>query len=133
MPYLLMTRCYDYDDEVYTEQDGGYPVLVLRDDQHDEAVAELEARREAEWTECTPLCDYYRDTTLSELSSSALGSAALAEGISALLGKTLSPDELLELDFTTFSLTPEQRHLIGLMLDGVGQSYLEVVPKWGGV
>ena len=133
MPYLLMSRCYDYDDEHHTEQNGGYPELVFRDDQHDEALAELERRREEEWPSCTPLSDYYQETSLSSLSSSGLDDAALAGGISALLGRPLSPGELLDFDFTVFVLTDEQQHLIGLMLDLVSMSYLDFVQAWGGL
>lgn len=133
MPYLLMSRCYDYDDEHHTEQNGGYPELVFRDDQHDEALEELERRREEEWPSCTPLADYYQETPLSSLSSSGLDDEALTGGINALLGRSLSPDELLDLDFTEFKLTDEQQHLIGLMLDLVSMSYLDFVREWEGM
>ena len=132
MPYLLMTRCYDYDDQFYYEQDGGYAELFFRDDQRDEAFAELERRREAEWPDCTPLDAYYQDQALADLSSSGLDDQTLADGISALLNEPLSSENLLELDFTTRQLTKEQQHGIGLILDLVGRSYLEVVPEWGG-
>ena len=133
MPYLLMSRCYDYDDEHYTEQNGGYPELVFRDDQHDEALEELERRREDEWPSCTPFSDYYQEMPLSSLSSSGLDDEALAGGVSALLGQLLRPEDLLDLDFTGFTLTIEQQHLIGLMLDLVSMSYLDFVREWGGV
>lgn len=133
MPYLLMSRCYDYDDEHYTEQNGGYPELVFRDDQHDEALEELERRREDEWPSCTPFSDYYQEMPLGSLSSSGLDDEALAGGVSALLGQLLSPEDLLEVDFTGFTLTTEQQHLIGLMLDLVSMSYLDFVREWGGV
>ena len=53
--------------------------------------------------------------------------------MSALLGQPLSPDELLDLDFSELTLTDEQQHLIGLMLDLVSMSYLDFVREWGGV
>ena len=133
MPYLLMSRCYDYDDEHHTEQNGGYPELVFRNDQHDEALVELERRREEEWPSCTPLRGYYQEMPLSSLSSSGLDDEALTGGINALLGQPLSLDELLDFDFTVFVLTNEQRHLIGLMLDLISMSYLDFVREWGGV
>ena len=132
MPYLLMCKCYDYDDQFYTEQDGGYPELVFEDEQYLEALSELEARHEHEWPSCTPLDSYYQDQTLSDLSSSGLDDEALAKSISAVLNETLSPRDLLEYDFQTKKLTDEQQRLIGLMLDLVGYSYLEFVHHYRG-
>lgn len=132
MPYLLMVKNYDYDDQLYYEQEGGFPELVFADTQYDAALAELEARHEQEWPSCTPLDCYYQDHTLADLSSSGLEDEALARGISALLNESLSPRELLEYDFGTQKLTVEQRLSIGLMLDLVGHSYLEFVHHYRG-
>ena len=132
MPYLLMCKCYDYDDQFYTEQDGGYPELVFEDEQYLEALSELEARHEHEWPSCTPLDSYYQDHTLSDLSSSGLDDEALAQSISVVLNETLSPRDLLEQDFQTKKLTDEQQRLIGLMLDLAGYSYLEFVHHYRG-
>ncbi len=132
MPYLLMSRCYDYDDEYSYEQDGGYPQLVFADDQHDEAIAELVARQRQDWPNCTPLNTYYQDQTLADLSSSGVDDDALAAGISAILNKPLSAAALLKLDFTVRTLSEAQRHTIGVMLDFVGTSYLEHAPFYKG-
>ncbi len=132
MPYLLMSRCYDYDDEYSYEQDGGYPQLVFADDQHDEAIAELVARQRQDWPNCTPLNTYYQDQTLADLSSSGVDDDALAAGISAILNEPLSAAALLKLDFTVRTLSEAQRHTIGVMLDFVGTSYLEHAPFYKG-
>lgn len=132
MPYLLMSRCYDYDDEFSYEQDGGYPQLVFADDQHDAVIAELTARQQQEWPNCTPLNTFYQDQSLADLSTSGLDDDALAAGISAVLNEPLRADELLGHDFTAQTLTDEQQQAIGLMLDLVGTSYLEHVPCYGG-
>ena len=132
MPYLLMATSYDYDDEHYYEQEGGYPELVFGDDQYQEALEELEARREAEWASCTPLDCYYQDYALSDLSSSGLDDAALARSISVILKESLSPQDILERDFQTRKLTDEQKRVISQILDRVGHSYLEFVHSYRG-
>ena len=132
MPYLLMSRCYDYDDEYSYEQDGGYPQLVFADEQHDEAVAELAARQRQDWSNCTPLDTYYQDQTLADLSSSGVDDDALSAGISAILNEPLSAAALLKLDFTVRTLSEAQRHIIGVMLDLVGTNYLEHAPGYRG-
>lgn len=132
MPYLLMVRCYDYDDQFYYEQEGGFPELVFKDDQYLEALAELEARREDEWPTCTPLDLYYQNRTLSDLSSSGLDEETLARGIGTLLNESLRPQDLLEYDFQTKKLTDEQRRAVGIMLDLAGHSYLEFVHHYQG-
>lgn len=132
MPYLLMSRCYDYDDEYSYEQDGGYPQLVFADDQHDEAIAELVARQRQDWPNCTSLNTYYQDQSLADLSSSGVDDDALAAGISAILNEPLSAAVLLKLDFTVRTLSEAQRHTIGVMLDFVGTSYLEHAPFYKG-
>lgn len=132
MPYLLMSRCYDYDDEYSYEQDGGYPQLVFADDQHDEAIAELVARQRQDWPNCTSLNTHYQDQSLADLSSSGVDDDALAAGISAILNEPLSAAALLKLDFTVRTLSEAQRHTIGVMLDFVGTSYLEHAPFYKG-
>lgn len=133
MPHLLMGRCYDYDDEFSYEQDGGYPQLVFTDNQFDAAIAELTARQQQEWPNCTPLNTFYQDQSLADLSTSGLDDDTLAAGISAVLNEPLSADKLLEYDFTVRALTDEQQRTIGLMLDRVGTSYLQQVPCYKGV
>lgn len=133
MPYVLMSRCFDYDDEFHHEQDGGYPQLFFANDQHDDALAELVARQRQDWPNCTPLGTYYQDQSLADLSSSGLDDDALAAGISSVLNEPLRADELLEHDFTVRILSETQRHTIGLMLDLVGTSYLAQVPFYGGI
>ncbi len=130
MPYLLMVKSYDYDDEHYTGQDGGYPKLVFGDSQYLEALGMLDAHRQEEWRSCTPLESYYREEPLSDFSSSDLGDAALAAGISGILGKLLSVQDILGTDFQTLQLSEEQQRLIGLMLGQVGHSYLEFVKPY---
>ena len=132
MPYLLMVKSYDYDDQYYYEEEGGFPELVFGDEQHLEALGTLNAHRQAEWLGCTPLDLYYQDHTLADLSSSDLDEHALARGIAGVLGQSISAKDLLETDFQTLKLSTEQEHLIGLMLDGVGHSYLEFVQAYGG-
>ena len=132
MPYLLMVKSYDYDDERYYEEEGGYPELVFKDDQYLKALETLDAHRQAEWLSCTPLDLYYLEQPLSELSSSDLSDEALARGISGVLGENISAKDLLELDFQRQKLSDEQQHLIGLMLDQVRHSYLEFVQAYGG-
>ncbi len=124
MPYLIMTKSYDYDDQFYYEQDGGYPERVFPDEQHVKAVETLNSYRQAEWPSCTPLDIYYQEHTLADLSSSGLESDDLAKGINAALKKRLTKEEILQTDFQTHPLTDAQRYLIGLMLDKVGHSYL---------
>lgn len=130
MPYLLMIKSYDYDDQFYYEQEGGYPELVFEDEQRLRAVETLDARRRGEWPDCTPLDVYYQEQPLSDFSSSGLGSDALASGMSAVLQEPLSPQEILELDFQSYTLTDEQRCFIGLMLDRIGHCYLEYVRRY---
>ena len=130
MPYLLMTKSYDYDDQFYYEQDGGYPELVFEDEQRLRAVETLAARRQDDWPECTPLEVYYQEQPLSDFSSSGLASDDLARGVSAVLQEPLSPREILKLDFRSYTLTDEQRRLIGLMLDRTGHCYLEYVSRY---
>ena len=131
MPYLLMAKSYEYDDQYYYENDGGYPELVFLDEQHLEALERLEAYRRTEWVQCTPLYLRYQDRFLSELSSSGLDEDVLAQGISAVLGKKLSPREILELDLSYNNpLSNKQKYLIGVMLNEVGQSYLEYVQEY---
>ena len=125
MPYLIMSKSYDYDDEVYSEQEGGYPELVFPDEQHVKAVETLNSYRQAEWPSCTPLDIYYQDHKLADLSSSDLTSDALARGIAAILGEDSKEEEILARDFQTHKLDDEQRYLIGLLLDRVGHSYLK--------
>lgn len=132
MPYLLMVKSYDYNDEFYTEQDGGYPELVFEDNQYYQALEELETRHEAEWPSCTPLDSYYQDQTLSDLSSSGLEDEALAKSISTLLGESLTPRDILECDFQKKHLSDEQKQLVGLMLDLVGHSYRTLVHHYRG-
>ncbi len=132
MPYLLMSQCYDYNDEYHTELEGGMPELVFEDDYYLIALEQLGARLRQEWRSCTPLESYYCEEPLSSLSSSDLGDDALAAGISGVLGKPMNAREILETDFTLLKLNEEQQRLIGLMLDGVGHSYLEFVPSYQG-
>lgn len=132
MPYLLMTRAYDYNDEYYTEQEGGYPELLFTDDQYLEALETLDTHRQAEWLSCTPLDIYYYEQPLSDFSSSDLDEEALAAGISAILGQQLNAQEILALEFETLSLSVEQERLIGLLFDQVGHSYLEFVHSYRG-
>lgn len=128
MLYLLMRRCYEYDDEYHHEQDGGYPQLLFADGQFDDAIAELVSRQRQDWPDYTPLDSYYQDQSLADLSSSGLDDDTLAAGISAVLNEPLNADALLEHDFTVHTLTDEQRRTIGLMLDLLGTSYLQQVP-----
>ena len=107
MPYLLMDRCYDYDDEFNYEQDGGYPQLVFADDHFDAAIAELAAKQKQAWPNCTPLNTFYQDQPLADLSSSGLDDDTLAAGISAVLNEPLNAAALLEFDFTVCVLTNE--------------------------
>lgn len=130
MPYLLMAKTYDYDDQFYYEQDGGYPELVFEDDQYLEALAMLDTYQQDEWLSCTPLVIFYQDATLEELSSSNLDEHTLARAISDIVGQTMSAKELLEKDFKLFNLTSEQARLIALLLDRVGSSYLTFVKTY---
>ena len=132
MPYLLMVKSYDYDDQYYYEEEGGFPELMFGDEQYLKALETLDAHRQAEWVGCTPLDLYYQDHTLADLSSSDLDEHALARGISGVLGRRISTEDLLATDFQIFKLSPEKERLIGLMLDGVGHSYLEFVESYGG-
>lgn len=90
MPILLMCKSYEYDDEVNHKQDGGYPVLVFKDTQHPQALADLEERHEDDWPDCTPLDTYYLDQGSDTLSLSGLDNTALARAISGILGKPMS-------------------------------------------
>ena len=130
MPYLLMVKSYDYDDQFYWEQEGGYPELVFADEQYLPALETLDHNRQAEWASCTPLELYHQDETLAELSSSRLDEHALARGISGVLNQTISAKDLLRTDFQVLRLSDEQQRLIGLMLDGVGHSYLDFVQSY---
>lgn len=130
MPYLLMTKSYDYDDQFYYEQEGGYPELVFDDEEYLFALETLDARRRDEWPSCTPLEVFYQEQPLSNLSSSGLGSDALARGMSAVLQKSSCAQEILELDFQSYTLTDEQRRFIGLMLDRIGHCYLEYARRY---
>ena len=130
MPYLLMTKSYDYDNQFYYEQEGGYPELVFADEQRLRAVETLDTRRQDDWPDCTPLEVYYQEQPLSDFSSSGLGSDDLARGMSAVLHKSLCAQEILELGFQSYTLTDEQRRLIGLMLDRMGHCYLEYVSRY---
>ena len=113
-------------DTVLTLPDDDVELLVLIGQVKE--LGQLETYRRAVWVQCTPLYLRYQDRFLSELSSSELDDDTLARGISIIVGRKLSPREILELDFGYNNpLSDEQQYLIGLMLDEVGQSYLEYV------
>lgn len=131
MPYLLMSKSYDYDDEYYYENDGGYPELVFSDEQYVQALEQLEASRRREWLHCTPLELRYHGHELADLSSSGLDEDTLAKGISTVLGEDLSAKDVLELDFEREYLSQDQQYLIGLMLDEATQAYLEYAMAHG--
>ena len=130
MPYLLMTKSYDYDDEFYFEQDGGYPELVFDDNQYVVALMMLDVQQQNEWVNSTPLTIFRQDQTLADLSSSGFDIPTLARAISDILGQTLSAKELLEKDFKLLDLSPDQQRLIGLLLDEVGDGYITFVEAY---
>lgn len=127
-----MSRAYEYDDQYYYENDGGYPELIFSDKQYVQALEQLEACRQRDWARGTPLELHYHSHELADLSTSGLDDRSLTRGISAVLGKHLEPKEILELDFERESLSDQQQYLISLMLDEVTQSYLEYASSYGG-
>ena len=132
MPYLLMAKAYEYDDQYYYQSEGGYPELFFDNTQQLKAVEHLEVYQRNDFVRCTPLKLRYHSETLADLSSSGLDEDALVKGISAVLSQTLTAEEILELDFDyKQSLSYEQQLLLSLMLDEVNQSYLEFVNCYG--
>jgi hypothetical protein len=132
MPYLLMSKCYEYNDEHYYEQEGGEPQLAFADDQELTAYQQLEESRVAGFVSCTPLCAFYEDQGLEELSSSGLDDETLAKTVSTLLGSAFSVNEIRELDFRSLRLTHEQRSQVACLFDIVGDVYLQHVKAFGG-
>jgi hypothetical protein len=116
MPYLLMSKCYEYDDESYHEE-GGYPELVFADEQEGLARATLESYPVRGCLGCTPLYYYYANEFLDDLSSTDLDEDEIAEAVSTIVGQTLTAEDIYHLDFEALHLTHPQLEQLAKLLD----------------